>query len=214
LDGVTRWAVTEAPEPNTPVLKEPTSVGSSLLCGGMAQCLVRDQFTARHDGPGRRTCRLARDSHVRTIMGRSTFSGPMAVGTNNDESADRNVGLVVLSQTYDSGDLTGSIQGNYDVRLGTLPAGAQIVDIVIDQVVAAAAGTTTVSLGTASGGAQLSAAVATTAGGRFRGTATAATQLAWQVSAASDQAIWLRNAVGTATLTAGRFVATVLYIQK
>jgi hypothetical protein len=147
-------------------------------------------------------------------MGRTTFSGPIGAGTNRDESADRNVGLAVLSQTYDSGNMTGSVQGNYDVRLGTLPAGAQIVDIVIDQVVAAATGTTTVSLGTASGGAQLSAAVATTAGGRFRGTPTAATQLAWQVNPAEDQAVWLRAAVGTGTLTAGRFVATVLYIQK
>ena len=145
-------------------------------------------------------------------MSTTTFSGPVRAGTNKD-NPNANLGNVVLSQSYDSGDLTGSAVGNYDVRIGTLPAGAQIVDIVIDQVVAATAGTTTVSVGTASGGAQLMAAVATTAGGRFRGTATAATQLAWQTGA-TDTAVWLRNVVASATLTAGRFVATVLYVQK
>lgn len=140
------------------------------------------------------------------------FSGPVKAGTVR-EGAGANVGNVVLSQSYDSGDLTGDEAGNYDVQLGTLPAGAQIVDIVVDQVVAAGTGTTTVSVGTASGGAQLMAGVATTAGGRFRGTATAATQLAWQTGT-SDTAVWVRNVVASATLTAGRFIVTVLYVQK
>jgi hypothetical protein len=145
-------------------------------------------------------------------MGTTTFSGPLRAGTVR-EGTGINVGRAVLAQTYDSGDLTGDAVGNYDVQLGTLPAGAQIVDIVIDQVVAATAGTTTVSVGTASGGAQLAAAVATTAGGRFRGTATAATQLAWQIGT-TDQAVWVRAAVASATLTAGRFLVTVSYIQN
>lgn len=145
-------------------------------------------------------------------MATTTFSGPIKAGTVRENSGV-NVGNVVLSQSYDSGDLTGDTTGNYDVLLGTLPAGAQIVDIAVDQVVAATAGTTTVSVGTASGGAQLMAGVATTAGGRFRGTATAATQLAWQIGTA-DQAVYVRNVVGTATLTAGRFIVTVNYVQK
>lgn len=146
-------------------------------------------------------------------MASSTFTGPIRSGTVRD-NAGENVGNVVLSQSYDTGDLTGATVGNVDVQLGTVPAGAQIVDIVVDQVVASATGTTTVSVGNASGGAQLMAAVATTAGGRFRGTATAATQLAWQTSASADTAIWVRNATGTGTLTAGRFVVTVMYVQK
>lgn len=146
-------------------------------------------------------------------MATTTFSGPVRSGTVR-EGASANVGKMILSQVYDSGDLTGDAIGNYDVQLGILPAGAQIVDIVVDQVVAAAGtGTTTVSVGTASGGEQLMAAVATTAGGRFRGTATAATQLAWQIGS-TDQAVWVRNVVGTATLTAGRFLVTVVYIQN
>ena len=142
----------------------------------------------------------------------TTFSGPVRVGTQR-ENPGQNLGNVVLSQSYDSGNLTGTVVGNVDTKLGVLPAGAQIVDIVVDQVVAATAGTTTVSVGTASGGAQLMAAIATTAGGRFRGTPTAATQLAWQTGT-SDTEVWVRNVVGTATLTAGRFIVTVNYVQK
>lgn len=142
-----------------------------------------------------------------------TFSGPVRTGTVSFGSG-RNTGLTVLSQEYDSGDLTGDIVGNTDTLIGYLPQGARIVDIVIDQVVAATAGTTTISVGTTSGGAQLMAAVATTAGGRFRGTPTAATQLAWITSITADTPIYVRNAVGTATLTAGQYVVTVLYVQR
>jgi hypothetical protein len=145
-------------------------------------------------------------------MSTTTFSGPVRAGTIR-EGASVNAGLVVLSQSYDSGDLTGDEVGNFDAVLGRLPAGSQIVDITVDQVVAATAGTTTVSVGNASGGAQLMAAVATTAGGRFRGTATAATQLAWQTGS-TDTTVYVRNAVGTDTLTAGRFIVTISYVQK
>lgn len=148
-------------------------------------------------------------------MANTTFSGPIRAGTVRDGNvaAGLNVGSVVLTQAYDTGDLTGAVVGNVDARIGTLPAGARITDITVDQVTASATGTTTVSVGNASGGAQLMAAVATTAGGRFRGTATAATQLAWQTSSSADTALWLRNATGTATLTAGRFVVNVSYVM-
>lgn len=146
-------------------------------------------------------------------MAFTTFKGPLRVGIVK-EGTGRNTGLVVLSQIYDTGDLTGAVVGNVDTLIGTLPKGALIQDIFIDQVVASATGTTTVSIGNASGGAQLGAAVVTTAGGRFRGTATAATQLAWDTSKTADTPIWLRNATGTATLTAGRFIVTVQYLQR
>lgn len=148
-------------------------------------------------------------------MSSVTFSGPIRAGTVREGTlaAGMNIGLTTLSQSYDTGNLTGAVVGNVDTRIGTLPANAQIVDIVVDQVVASATGTTTVSVGATSGGAELMAAVVTTAGGRFRGTATAATQLAWQ-TASTDTPLYLRNATGTGTLTAGRFVVTVLYVQK
>jgi hypothetical protein len=146
-------------------------------------------------------------------MAFSTFSGPLRSGTVK-EGAGMNTGLVVLTQSYDSGNLTGTTTGNYDVAAMVLPAGAQIISIFVDQVVAATTGTTTISAGTASGGAQLMAAVATTAGGRFQGTATAATQLAWQTSTSADTTVFIRNVVGTGTLGAGRFIVTVNYAQK
>ena len=146
-------------------------------------------------------------------MSFTTFTGPLRAGTVKG-GAGRNTGLVVLTQSYDSGDLTGDAIGNYDFLLGALPQGAQVVDITADQVVAAGTGTTTVSVGTTSGGAELMAAVATSAGGRFRGVATAATQLAWQTSTSVDTEVYVRVAVGGATLTAGRCVVTVSYVQR
>ena len=146
-------------------------------------------------------------------MSFTSFSGPIRSGTVR-EGVGRNTGLVVLGQSYDSGDLTGNATGTYDVAVLTIPQGSQIVDITIDQVVAATGGTTTVSIGNAAGGAQLMAAIATTAGGRFRGTSTAATQLAWQTSTTSDTTVYVRLVVGTSALTAGRFILTVSYIQR
>lgn len=149
-------------------------------------------------------------------MAFSTFSGPLRAGTQRygTVASGRNTGLAVLTQSYDTGNLTGAIVGNVDTAVAVVPQGSQIVDIVVDQVVASATGTTTVSVGTTSGGAELMAAIATTAGGRFRGTATAATQLAWQTSTTADTTIYVRNATGTATLTAGRFIVTILYVQR
>jgi hypothetical protein len=146
-------------------------------------------------------------------MSFSTFSGPVRCGTVR-EGPGRNTGLVNLSQSYDTGNLTGTVVGNVDVVPFVLPRGAQIINIFVDQVVAATAGTMTISVGTTVGGAELMAATATTAGGRFTGTSTAATQLAWQVSTAADTTVYVRIAVGTATLTAGRAIVTIAYTQR
>lgn len=145
-------------------------------------------------------------------MGFSTYSGPIRSGTVR-EGASRNTGLVVLTQSYDTGVVTAGV-GNVDAQMGILPQGAQIVDITVDQIVVpGGSSTSTISVGNASGGAQLMAAVATTAGGRFRGSATAATQLAWQTSTSADTPLWVRYAVGTAA-GVGRAVITVSYVQR
>ena len=148
-------------------------------------------------------------------MAFTTFSGPVRSGTVKDGTiaSGRNTGLAVLSQSYDTGVVTAGI-GNVDAQMGNLPAGSQIVDIVVDQIVVpGGSSTSTISVGNASGGAQLMAAVVTTAGGRFRGTATAATQLAWQTSTTADTGLWVRYAVGTAA-GVGRAIVTVLYVQR
>lgn len=146
-------------------------------------------------------------------MATTTFSGPIKSGTVR-QGASTNTGFAVLAQTYDTGDMTGVVVSNVDATAFILPAGAQIVDIVVDQVVAAGTGTTTVSVGSTSGGAELMAAIATSAGGRFRGTATATTQLAWQLSTTADTTVYVRVAVAVGTLSAGRSIVTVLYVQR
>jgi hypothetical protein len=147
-------------------------------------------------------------------MAFTTFSGPLRSGTVK-EGAGMNCGLAVLSRSFDSGDMANTGTGNYDFTAFVIPAGSQIIDIVVDQVVAVTGGAAlNVSVGNASGGAQLMAAVTTTAGGRFRGTATAATQLAWQTSTTADTTIFVREAITSATATAGRFIVTVVYAQR
>ena len=142
----------------------------------------------------------------------TTFSGPVRSGTNR-EGPGRNTGLAVLTQSYDTGVVTAGV-GNVDAALGILPQGSQIVDITVDQVVVpGGSSTSTVSVGNATGGAQLMAAVATTAGGRFRGTTTAATQLAWQTSTSADTPVFVRYAVGTEA-GVGRAIVTVSYVQR
>jgi hypothetical protein len=145
-------------------------------------------------------------------MAFTTFSGPLRSGTVR-EGVGRNTGLAVLTQSYDTGVVTAAV-GNVDVQMGILPQGSQIVNILIDQVVVpGGSSTSTISVGNASGGAQLSAAVVTTAGGRFTGTTTAATQLAWQTSTTADTPLWVRYAVGTAA-GVGRAIITVVYVQR
>ena len=145
-------------------------------------------------------------------MGFSTFSGPIRSGTVREGAAE-NTGLVVLTQSYDTGVVTAGA-GNVDAQLGILPAGSQIVNILIDQVVVpGGTSTSTISVGSTSGGAELSAAVVTTAGGRFTGTATAATQLAWQTSTSADTNVFVRYAVGVAA-GVGRAIVTVVYVQR
>ena len=146
-------------------------------------------------------------------MSFSTFSGPVRSGTVR-EGAGRNTGLVVLSQSYDTGTVV-SGQVSIDVQMGILPRGSQIIDIVVDQVVVPnGSSTSVVSVGNATGGAQLMATVTTTAGGRFRGTATATTQLAWQTSTTADTPLFVRYTVGVADATAGRAIVTVVYVQR
>ena len=146
-------------------------------------------------------------------MSNVTFSGPVRAGTVRDNSTS-NVGTAVLVQSYSSGDLTGTVVGNTDAIRFYIPAGSQIIDIIVDATTAFTTGTGTVSVGTTSGGAELMAAVAVTAGGRFRGTATAATQAAWLAVGTAGQpsaSIYVRLAVGTATLGAGAYTVMILY---
>jgi len=104
--------------------------------------------------------------------------------------------------------------GSVDVLIGNLPKGAAIVNILVDQIVVpGGSSTSTISVGTASGGAQLFPATATTGGGRFT-TLAIANVLAWAtLSTSADTQLWVRYAVGTAA-GVGRAVINVQYVQR
>ena len=146
----------------------------------------------------------------------ATFSGPVRSGTIKDGSvADgRNTGLVVLSQSYDTGVVTAASGSNVDVQFGNLPKGAQIVSLFVDQIVVpGGTSTSTISVGSASGGAQFYPATATTAGGRFSTTAIA-NILNWNtLSTTADVPLWVRYAVGVAA-GVGRAIISVQYVQR
>ena len=145
-------------------------------------------------------------------MAFTTFSGPVRAGTNR-EGPGRNTGLVVLTQSYDTGVVTAA-PGNVDAALGILPQGAQIINILVDQVVVpGGSSTSAVAVGSTLGGAELLPSVTTTAGGRFTGTLTATTQLAWQTSTSADTPVFVRYTVGTAA-GVGRAIITVVYVQR
>lgn len=147
-------------------------------------------------------------------MAFATFSGPIRSGTVR-ENAGRNTGLVTLTQAVDTGVLNLTTGSNLDVQLGILPQGAQIINILIDQVVVpGGSSTATLSVGTTSGGADLFPAQATTAGGRFTGVLTAATQLAWQTSTTADTPVFVRYAAGGTGNNVGRAIITVAYVQR
>jgi len=127
-------------------------------------------------------------------MGFSTFSGPIRSGTQRlgTVAEGRNTGLVVLSQSVDTGVVTAGV-GNVDLRFGNLPAGAQIINITVD--------------------AQFFPATATTGGGRFPTTAIA-NMLNWAtLPTNADTQLWVRYAVGVAA-GVGRAVINVQYVQR
>jgi len=148
-------------------------------------------------------------------MSFATFSGPLRSGTVK-EGAGMNTGLVVLTQSYDSGNLTGTTTGNYDVAAMVLPAGAQIISIFVDQVVAATTGTTTISAGTASGGAQLMAANAAAfgaAGVNSTLTPVLGIMQNYNIPYSADIQIWAAGLATTGTPTSGELYLSIYYVR-
>jgi hypothetical protein len=146
----------------------------------------------------------------------ATFSGPVRAGTvrYGTVAQGRNVGLIVLNQAYDTGDLTGTIVGNTNYQIANLPQGSYIQNIVVDMLVAPTTGTIAPTFGTASGGSQLLTISAISTGGRTTAAPTAANLLSWQTSTTADTPIWMNLAVATGTLGAGRFIVTIVYVQR
>ena len=147
-------------------------------------------------------------------MSMATFSGPVRSGTvrYGTPATGRNVGLLVLNQNYDSGDLNGTSAAT-NTLIATLPQGSYIQNIVIDTLVAVVGGTITPVFGTASGGSQLLSVAAYSAAGRTSAAPTGANLLAWQTSTTADTSVWL-NLTPSAALSAGRFIVTIVYVQR
>lgn len=147
-------------------------------------------------------------------MSFASFSGPVRIGTVR-ENAGRNMGLVTLTQAFDTGVVSLATGANLDAQLGILPQGAQILNVAVDQVVVpGGSSTSTVSVGSTSGGAELLIATVTTAGGRFAGTPSTANVLAWQTSTTADTPVFVRYAAGGTGTNAGRAIIIITYAQR
>jgi len=148
-----------------------------------------------------------------------------------------------MAQTYigsavrmGSGSLTDSVDGGFAVLAQTttvttaaagtatsstvyLPAGSQIVDIIVDGTVAANAGAGTataiaVTVGTAAAGTQYMSSTDGIAGGRLTFAPTAAQTLA-MADIGTNQTVYITvDPNGTISTTQGVFRLTVVYAQK
>jgi hypothetical protein len=142
-------------------------------------------------------------------MGASTFSGPLKAGTVR-EGAGANVGTAMLVQntvvTYDA-DLV------QDGAAITLPANAEILDVIVTPTVFYNSGTSaTLSIGTASAGTQFASSVDVKTGGPKRPTTTAAQAALWRDIGSSTTFIPTVTSVGQPT--AGTVTVSVVYRQR
>lgn len=130
-------------------------------------------------------------------MGTTTFSGPVRSGTlKTGETNGPNLGYAVLEQE------TSITQNSTNAVSSTLyiPAGAKIVDIIVDVLTAFNSATTAVlSVGTAAAGTQYAGSVDAKTAGRVRPTFTAA-----QLAAMSNVSV-----LGVAAPTTAPVVVTV-----
>ena len=149
-------------------------------------------------------------------MAQTTFSGPIKAGTIQNTTGTTlgsniaNVGQVVMSQTHLI-DLSGGALAA-DVTNIVIPANSQIIDCVLDSVVAAS-GATNLSVGDTVGGATsiINTFALGTGVGRKYPTTEAGGALAWEDIGTSDQRI---NVTNSAATSAGEVRITILYQQN
>ena len=149
-------------------------------------------------------------------MGITTFSGPIKAGiiketTGTTLGSDvKNTGQVVMAQTSLI-DLSGGALAA-EATTVVIPANSQIIDIVLDAVVASS-GTTNISIGDSVGGAAtlLNTFSLTSAVGRRYPTTEAGGTLAWSDTGTADLKLTVTNSAGT---SAGSLRFTILYQQN
>ena len=149
-------------------------------------------------------------------MATTTFSGPILAGgikntTGTTVGTDiKNTGQVVMAQTSLI-DLSGGALAA-EATTVVIPANSQIVDIILDAVVASS-GTTNISIGDSVGGAAtlLNTFSLTTAVGRRYPLTEAGGTLAWSDVGTADLKLTVTNSAAT---SAGSLRFTVLYQQN
>ena len=149
-------------------------------------------------------------------MAQTTFSGPIKAGTIQNTTGTTigtniaNVGQVVMSQTHLI-DLSGGALAA-DVTNIVIPANSQIIDCILDSVVAAS-GATNLSVGDVAGGAAtiINTFALGTAVGRKRPTTEAGGTLAWSDVGTTDIRLTITASAAT---NAGSTRLTVLYSQN
>ena len=149
-------------------------------------------------------------------MGITTFSGPIKAGTLKETTGTtlgsdvKNTGQVVMAQTSLI-DLSGGALAA-EATTVVIPANSQIIDIVLDAVVASS-GTTNISIGDSVGGAAtlLNTFSLTSAVGRRYPLTEAGGTLAWSDVGTADLKLTVTNSAST---SAGSLRFTVLYQQN
>ena len=149
-------------------------------------------------------------------MANTTFSGPVRAGTISNTTGTTlgsniaNVGQVVMTQTHLI-DLSGGALAA-DVTNIVIPANSQIIDVVIDSVVAASAATN-LSVGDVAGGATsiINVFALGTGVGRKYPTTEAGGALAWSDTGTADIRLTITASAAT---NAGSTRITVLYSQN
>ena len=153
-------------------------------------------------------------------MGQTTFSGPILAGTIKNTTGTtvgsnvKNTGQVVMAQSFSTGVVLDSGASAANTTTVIIPAGSQIIDIVIDVVGVMVGATCVLSIGDVAGGNAtflnaLSISVASGAGRKYP-TTEAGGALIWADTGASDLRLtW----TSTGATSNGEVRATVLYQQ-
>jgi hypothetical protein len=149
-------------------------------------------------------------------MASTTFSGPIKAGTIKETTGTslgsniKNTGQVVMSQTHLI-DLSGGAIAAGATNI-VIPANSQIIDCILDSVVAAS-GATNLSVGDTVGGATsiINTFALGTGVGRKRPTTEAGGALAWSDTGDADIKLTITASAAT---NAGSTRLTVLYAQN
>ena len=142
-------------------------------------------------------------------MSFATFSGPVRIGTVK-EGSGVNTGLVVLAKSVALPAAPGA------TTLGTIPAGSQILNFIVD-VTTQFNSATTLTVGTSGSAAAYLASTTITASGdnkRILQSVVDASLVAGALTNVGTSDVTLIATTASSTATAGAATLTVLYVQR